>query len=61
MVTLIPRRLALLSSESGRLKLIDPPYTAPSVDISLIYLKDRLAEPAIAWMREQIRSTAATI
>jgi DNA-binding transcriptional LysR family regulator len=61
MVTLIPRRLALLSAQSGRLKLIEPPYLSPSVDISLIYLKERLVEPAIAWMRELIRGVAAAI
>jgi DNA-binding transcriptional LysR family regulator len=61
MATLIPRRLAQLSSESGRLKLIEPPYAAPAVDIGLIYLRERLAEPAIAWMRDLIRSVAATI
>lgn len=61
MVTLIPRRLAQLSSASGLLKLIDPPYPSAPVDIGLIYLKERLAEPAIAWMRDQIRSVAATI
>lgn len=61
MVTLIPRRLAQLSAASGRLKLIDPPYPSAPVDIGLIYLKERLAEPAIAWMRDLIRSVAATI
>ena len=61
MVTLIPRRLAEVPAQTGRVALIDPPYPSPSVDISLFYLKDRLAEPAIAWMRRLIRSTAATI
>lgn len=61
MVTLMPRRLALLSAQSGRLKLIEPPYPSPSVDISLSYLKERLVEPAVAWMRDLIRSTAAAI
>lgn len=61
MVTLIPRRLAQLSAESGRLKLIEPPYPSTPVDIGLIYLKERLAEPAIAWMRDLIRKVAATI
>lgn len=61
MVTLIPRRLALMSAQSGRLKLIEPPYLSPSVDISLIYLKERLVEPAIAWMRDLIRGVAAAI
>jgi DNA-binding transcriptional LysR family regulator len=59
MATLIPRRLALMSAQGGRVKLIDPPYESPSVDVSLLYLRERLAEPAIAWMRDLIRSVAA--
>lgn len=61
MITLIPRRLAQMSAQSGRLKLIEPPYPSPSVEISLVYLKERLVEPAVAWMRDLIRITAATI
>jgi DNA-binding transcriptional LysR family regulator len=61
MVTLIPRRLALLSAQQGRLKLIEPPYQSPAVDLSVIYLKERLVEPAIAWMRDLIRLTGASV
>lgn len=61
MATLIPRRLALLSAQGGRVQLIDPPYESPSVDVSLLYLKERLAEPAIAWMHGQIRAVAAVL
>jgi DNA-binding transcriptional LysR family regulator len=59
MATLIPRRLALLSAQGGRVQLIDPPYESPKVDVSLLYLRERLAEPAIAWMHDQIRTVAA--
>ncbi len=61
MATLIPRRLALLSAQGGRVKLIEPPYESPSVEVSLLYLKDRLAEPAIVWMRDLIRAVAASL
>ncbi|HEX4710946.1 LysR family transcriptional regulator [Phenylobacterium sp.] len=61
MATLIPQRLALLSAQSGRVTLIEPPYESPSVEVSLLYLKDRLAEPAIIWMRDLIRAVAATL
>jgi len=61
MATLIPRRLALLSAQSGRVRLIDPPYESPSVDVSLLYLHERLAEPAIRWMHEAIRAVAASL
>jgi DNA-binding transcriptional LysR family regulator len=61
MAALIPRRLALLSAQSGRVKLIEPPYDSPAVDLTLLFLKERLAEPAIAWMRDLIRAAAATL
>jgi DNA-binding transcriptional LysR family regulator len=61
MATLIPRRLALLSAQGGRVKLIDPPYESPTVDVSLLYLKERLAEPAIRWMHQLIRNVAASL
>lgn len=61
MATLIPRRLALLSAQGGRVQLIDPPYDSPTVDMSLLYLRERLAEPAIAWMRDLTREVAASL
>jgi DNA-binding transcriptional LysR family regulator len=58
MAALIPRRLALLSAQSGRLALIDPPYETAPVEVNLLYRKDRLAEPPIAWMRGVIAGAA---
>jgi DNA-binding transcriptional LysR family regulator len=51
MAALIPRRLALLSAQSGRLALIEPPYETPPVNVALLYRKDRLSEPPMAWLR----------
>ncbi|MFI4934660.1 MAG: LysR family transcriptional regulator [Caulobacterales bacterium] len=61
MAALIPRRLALLSAQGGRLALIEPPYQSPSVDVTLLYRKDRLAEPPIAWMRRLLSEAAAEV
>ena len=61
MPALVPRRLALLSAQGGRLKLIEPPYASPNIEISLLYLRDRLDDPPIVWMRDQIRATAAQL
>lgn len=61
MATLIPRRLALLSARGGRVRMIDPPYDSPTVDISLLYLRERLAEVAISWMHDLIRAVAASL
>ncbi len=61
MAALIPRRLALMSAQSGRLALIEPPYETPPVDLTLLYRKDRLAEPPIAWMRTLLAKVAASV
>jgi DNA-binding transcriptional LysR family regulator len=61
MAALIPRRLALISAQSGRLALIEPPYETPPVDLILLYRKDRLAEPPIAWMRAVLSEAAAQV
>ena len=61
MAALIPRRLALLSVQSGRLALIEPPYETAPVNVSLLYRKDRLSEPPIAWMRALISDAAVGI
>ncbi len=61
MASLIPRRLALISAQSGRLQLIEPPYESPSMDIAMLYRRDRLAEPPIAWMRALLLDVCAEI
>jgi DNA-binding transcriptional LysR family regulator len=58
MAALIPRRLALLSAQNGRLDLIDPPYETPPVDVTLLYRRARLTEPPIAWMRDVLSKAA---
>jgi len=59
MTALIPRRLAELAAQNGRIVLIEPPYPSPEVEVTMLYLKERLNEPAIAWMRDLIREVAA--
>lgn len=61
MPALAPRRLVSLAAQSGRVKLIEPPYRSPNVEISLVFLRDRLNDPGIVWMRDQIRATAAEL
>ncbi len=58
MAALIPRRLAMLTTQTGILRLIEPPYRSPRVDLSLLYLRERLSEPAMAWMRDQLKVLA---
>jgi DNA-binding transcriptional LysR family regulator len=61
MAALIPRRVASMSAAGGRLALIEPPYPSPQVDVTLMFLRDRLSEPAVAWMREQLHAVAAVV
>lgn len=61
MAALIPRRMAQPTAQSGRVVIIEPPYASPEVRISVVYLKERLNEPAIRWMRDLIRTVAATL
>lgn len=61
MVSLIPRRLALISAQSGRLQLIDPPYASPTLEVNMLYRTDRLAEPSVAWMRQLLLDVCAEL
>lgn len=61
MATLVPRRLALMSERLGALALIEPPHPTPQLAISLMALRERLAEPAIAWMHALLRDVAAEV
>lgn len=61
MPALAPRRLVSLAAQSGRFKLIEPPYPSPNVEISLVFLRERLNDAAIVWMRDQIRAVAAEL
>ncbi|RAK58070.1 LysR family transcriptional regulator [Phenylobacterium deserti] len=61
LVAIAPRRLAQLAAETGRVKLIEPPYPSQPVPVNLVFLRDRAVEPAIAWMRELIRQAGAAI
>ena len=44
-----------------KVALIEPPYETPPVDVMLLYRKDRLAEPPMAWMLAQIGEAAAGV
>lgn len=54
MAALIPRRLGLISQRVGLLKLIEPPHASVEFEMSLLILKERLNEPAVAWMAKQL-------
>jgi len=61
MATLVPRSLASAWAEAGLLKLIDPPYPSLPVVISLLFRRDRLQEPPIAWLRDMIQDVTRSL
>lgn len=54
MATLAPRRLGQMAEGLGALRLIEPPHETPDLRISLMVLRERLSEPALAWMHDLI-------
>lgn len=61
MAAVIPRRMAAMASQKGSLKVIEPPYDASAVDLSLLFLRERAADPAIAWMARLLREVATQL
>lgn len=61
MAALLPRRLAALSIQAGRTAALDVDWPSPSVRISLLYRRDRAADPAVGWLLELIRAMAARV
>jgi DNA-binding transcriptional LysR family regulator len=51
MAALIPRRLGVVSQKAGLLHLIEPPHATVEIRMSLMGLRERLHEPAMAWMK----------
>lgn len=61
MAALIPHRLAALSTQSGVMRVLEPHYDSPPVTLEMLYLADRVADPAIAWMRGLLRRVAEKV
>lgn len=61
MTALIPRRLAVTCEQQGIVRIIEPPLASPPVDLSLLYLRERLSDPAIVWMRDLLHEVADMI
>jgi DNA-binding transcriptional LysR family regulator len=59
MTALAPRRLAEVSAQAGRLVMIEPPYASPAVEVGLLYRRDRMGEPAVAWFLDLLAAAAS--
>jgi len=61
MAALLPARMANLTKQTGLLRVLEPPYVSPKVELGLIYLADRMADPAMVWMRDLLRQVAGEV
>jgi DNA-binding transcriptional LysR family regulator len=61
MAALIPRRLAIISLQAGFIETLETPYQSPTVSLALMYLRERLGEPALGWMQGLILEISSTL
>jgi DNA-binding transcriptional LysR family regulator len=61
MAAMIPKRLAEMSAQGGFISMINPPYRSPTAEMTLLCLRERLAEPSQAWMHALIRAVARKV
>jgi DNA-binding transcriptional LysR family regulator len=63
MAAIVPRRMAQVGEEGGRLRTLVPSDATrqAQIEVQLVYRRDRLADPATAWMRDQILAASRTI
>jgi DNA-binding transcriptional LysR family regulator len=61
MAAQIPRRLATMAAQGGFLAMLKPPYRPADVRLSLLCLRERLADPAMNWMHALLKSVAASL
>jgi DNA-binding transcriptional LysR family regulator len=60
MAAMIPKRLAEMV-QGGFITMINPPYRSPTVEMNLLCLRERLAEPSQAWMHALIRAASRKV
>jgi DNA-binding transcriptional LysR family regulator len=61
MVALAPRRLARICAQQYGLKLFEPPYPSPALDIEALWRRDLGPSAAIDWLRSRLRAAAARL
>ncbi|HUO22492.1 MAG TPA: LysR substrate-binding domain-containing protein [Caulobacteraceae bacterium] len=58
MITLAPRRLAEISSSSGRATVIEPLRPIEPLEVGALFRTDRLSQPALSWFAKTLRTAA---
>ncbi len=58
LAALVPWRMGVALAERYRLKLFDPPYPSPEMQLSMIWHLGHGSDPALTWLRDTIREAA---
>ncbi len=58
---LLPRRLATALMGQYRLALFEPPYPSPPFELMALWHREQGDQPALAWLRQQLRELAAEL
>jgi DNA-binding transcriptional LysR family regulator len=61
MAALVPQRLARALAGQYGLRLFDPPYASPSIEVEALWRRDLSESPPLAWLRSQLRAAAAEL
>ncbi|MBI1360205.1 MAG: LysR family transcriptional regulator [Alphaproteobacteria bacterium] len=61
MAAQIPMRLATLAAQGGFLTMLKPPYRPADVHLSVLALRERLADAGLAWMHALLKSVAGDL
>lgn len=61
MAALAPRRLAERAVHRGLLRLLEPPYDSPPVEIGVLHMRDRLNDPALTWFLDLLTESSQNL
>ncbi len=61
MVALVPERLAKHLVRTNAIRLLEPPFEAPPIEVCMSWSATKTLDPAHAWLRREIREVAATL
>ncbi len=61
LVCTMPARIAHASSQRHDVVVFDPPVAVPGFDVAMFWHPRRERDPAVRWLRDQLRAAAATL
>jgi DNA-binding transcriptional LysR family regulator len=61
LVCTMPARIAHASSQRHDVVVLEPPVTVPGFDVAMFWHPRRERDPAVRWLRDQLRAAAAAL